>query len=646
MHSTRRFLIASAITAVLSVTAFGAAGDLDGDEPEITDRVARISYVSGKVSIRRAGSDEWEIAVTNLPVMEGDELSTEAGALLEIQFDASTHARVASNSYLKIATLGDGGIAFSLAEGSISITAKKFDPEKAYIEIDAPRSTVSVQRSGRYRVDAGSSGSEEIRVGVYEDGEARIYASNSGFTLRSGRTARIFIEGNFAGEWESGFASVISDEFDQWVADRSAEIARRLNGAYYGRYYDEDIYGAEELNDNGEWVHTRDYGYIWRPFRTSLSRYSNWSPYRYGHWRWLPVYGWTWVNDEPWGWATYHHGRWIWYNGSWYWSPYSYHRLKRSWWYPALIVLRVIDRSVCWYPLPYNRSYYNFNRHHYARNPRPPRNNQDRPIPAPTPALQIQLPVPEEPPFEKYAVKSEVPDGSVISMPIDDFGRRIGIPGKLPPQVGRRVISTEPIVSVELPKLPNIGDIRTKGGTDLRVEPPSRGPINIDDRAGAVKRDPGKPLDLSLRNKIIRGDRPVIVPEPGNTSPRDITDRKMVPATGAVGRPSAVKIDPGRSEPQREPQREPQPRYDLPRQKQEPQVEPVKRELPRYGPPKSDNPAAMKEPVWREPVKRSDPPPSKPLPRAEPSRKSEPPPRKTETVKPPVKAETRKKDDN
>src|SRR5213075_1768107 len=74
-----------------------------------------------------------------------------------------------------------------------------------------------------------------------------------------------------------------------------------------------------------------------------------------------PPYGWTWANDEPWGWATYHHGRWFYDAGYWYWSPYGYHRYAQSWWFPALVVLNVYDNNVCWYPLPYNYAYYNYN---------------------------------------------------------------------------------------------------------------------------------------------------------------------------------------------------------------------------------------------------------------------------------------------
>ena len=127
-------------------------------------------------------------------------------------------------------------------------------------------------------------------------------------------------------------------------------------------YVDDDIYGADDLNDNGTWRYTSDYGYLWRPNRSAISRYASWSPYRFGEWRWVPYYGWTWVNDEPWGWVTYHSGRWVHYRGAWYWSPYSWIRKRRSWWRPALVAIVNIGNRVCWYPLGYGSRYYDYNR--------------------------------------------------------------------------------------------------------------------------------------------------------------------------------------------------------------------------------------------------------------------------------------------
>jgi hypothetical protein len=346
------------------------ASEIDDYIPEVTDRVARISFVQGDVQIRRDDSPDWEVAVLNLPIVEGDEIATDANGRVEIQFNTYTHLRIAANSQVKFAGLKDAGIALSVPLGTVVIRASEFDGARAYFEVDAPKTTISIQKAGTYKIEAGVPDSLEVIVTASSGGEARVYSTDSGFTVKDGRRAKLYIGGTQSGEWETAQAERFSDEFDSWSVDRDVIIAQRIKDAYYDRYYDRDVYGAEDLNDYGEWINTRKYGYVWRPYQTSLSNYSDWSPYRYGQWRWIPQYGWTWVNDEPWGWATYHHGRWVWDNGGWYWTPYPQYRSSRSWWHPALVVISIIGGNVCWYPLPYDYAYYNYNSYYYGHHRR------------------------------------------------------------------------------------------------------------------------------------------------------------------------------------------------------------------------------------------------------------------------------------
>src|ERR1700730_4640831 len=48
-------------------------------------RVARLSYLKGKVSFLRAGVDQWSEATLNFPVTTGDRLYTEKDATAELQ---------------------------------------------------------------------------------------------------------------------------------------------------------------------------------------------------------------------------------------------------------------------------------------------------------------------------------------------------------------------------------------------------------------------------------------------------------------------------------------------------------------------------------------------------------------------------------
>jgi hypothetical protein len=75
--------------------------------------------------------------------------------------------------------------------------------------------------------------------------------------------------------------------------------------------------GYEDLDDQGTWSETPDYGRVWTPSGVP----SGWAPYQAGSWMWQDPYGWTWVSNESWGWAPYHYGRWVSVGGAWGWVP-------------------------------------------------------------------------------------------------------------------------------------------------------------------------------------------------------------------------------------------------------------------------------------------------------------------------------------
>jgi hypothetical protein len=276
---------------------------------------------------------------------------------MEIQVDARNFVRLGPDSVLRVVTLREEGIALSLSEGTATLRLARFNKDKEYFELDAPGTTVAAEKTGLYRLDVDRDGA--VRVTVRDDGRARLYSQDSGFVLRNNRTARL--AGSSAGEREWEFASVAGfDQWDQWNDERERYLASRLRHEGRERYYDTDVYGAEELDTYGDWSYTNDYGYVWSPHTTVINNYYDWAPYRYGRWAWVSPYGWTWVADEPWGWAPYHYGRWVYINGRWCWAPRGYgYSYRRAWWRPALVVFVTLDfgrdRHVCWYPLTHGQ---------------------------------------------------------------------------------------------------------------------------------------------------------------------------------------------------------------------------------------------------------------------------------------------------
>lgn len=98
-----------------------------------------------------------------------------------------------------------------------------------------------------------------------------------------------------------------------------------------------DFRSDGDLDANGRWIDTPEYGTVWQPVRVS----SDWQPYRFGRWAWTDA-GWAWVSDEPFGWAVYHYGRWGFAPAlGWYWVPGRV-------WAPAWVEWRFGDRYAGW----------------------------------------------------------------------------------------------------------------------------------------------------------------------------------------------------------------------------------------------------------------------------------------------------------
>ncbi len=664
MQNAKNFLRAVFLVIPLLLAGNVFAVVYDDYTPEVTARVARIGFLRGEAQIRRADSQDWERATQNLPIVEGDQLATASGSRLEIQFNSQTYLRLAENSYLKIVSLKDEGIAVSLPEGTLSLRALSFDKAKSFFEIDAPQTTIAVQKAGMYRVDAGNKNNSEMRIAVTDSGEARIYSENSGFMLRNGRSARLYLDGNFAGEWETGDASRYADEFDQWALDRDSTIAKRLRNANYDQYYDRDIYGAEDLSEYGEWVYTKKYGYVWKPYRDTTSRYADWSPYRYGHWRWIPPYGWTWVNDEPWGWATYHHGRWIWDDGYWAWTPYGQKRLRRSWWSPGLVVVTYSGSLICWYPLPYDYGYYDYNRHYRGRN-RGHRGgnttiiNNNTTVIVNNPPVN-QPPVNNQPEFtnEQRAERlrtpnlMRVPPGSVISVDASGFGRDTKGYRPAPTTTAQTIITKTPETIDSPPILPDMKDLNGKVSRDILIESPQiiTKDENVKIRTGASDRkDDSGSIDEKLRQTRIYGNRPPVQENLPQSETKTVTsgdernDRNETRKTGAVVRPerpqdggdSPVKIrrdtpvfSPRNDSDDKKEEREPV----RTRRNDENQSPPIyvpptpREEKPRYDPPPREEKPRYDPPPRPREERPQPPPPKREEPRQEEERKPSQPP--------------------
>jgi len=323
----------------------------DDDPPS---RVGRLSFLSGGVSFRPATMDDWTDATINYPLHGGDHLWTDAGARAELTV-GSNAMRLAPQSAFGFLALDDRTTQVRLSQGSLEVRVRNLGDDDSF-EIDTPAGAVSLLRPGTYRVDVDPTG--DTTTLTVRHGQADVTAAGSAFPVHSGDAA--VISGGDSPTYDIRDASR-PDDWEDWCSNRD----RRWDDSRTAHYVSRETIGYEDLDDNGEWRDTPDYGAVWLP-RTAVA---GWAPYRYGRWVWVEPWGWTWIDDAPWGFAPFHYGRWVYWDGAWAWVPGR--RVARPVYAPALVVF-VSGRSwgLGWFPLgpeePYVPAYHVSNT--YVRN--------------------------------------------------------------------------------------------------------------------------------------------------------------------------------------------------------------------------------------------------------------------------------------
>ena len=268
--------------------------------------VARLSIVNGDVTVQRGDSETRSAGAVNAPLMAGDIVAAGQGGRAEVQFDAANMVRLDSNSEVRLAELTPGRYQLQVGRGTVIFSQVR--DSRAQIEISIPQLAIRPKQKGAYRISV-LDDHAEITVRV---GQAEIFTPSGTETLDPGKT--MMVRGEASDPEFQMVNAIEQDEFDHWNAGRDQQLTRSLSS----RRVSPDIYGTEDMDQDGRWVNTPDYGTVWTPTVGD----PDWAPYRNGQWVWEDYYGWTWVSYDPWGWAPYHYGRWFFRGGiGWCWYP-------------------------------------------------------------------------------------------------------------------------------------------------------------------------------------------------------------------------------------------------------------------------------------------------------------------------------------
>lgn len=339
---TSRLKYGPALCALaLGCLAAAQAQDLQSDPPA---RAGRLSYTEGAVSLQPAGVQEWTAAPLNRPLTSGDRLWSDQNSRAEVDIGSAV-IRLGHDTGISFFDLDDRTAQIQLAAGTLIVGVRELEEGQVY-EVDTPNLAVSLLQPGVYRIEVNEAG--DTTVVKVSEGSAQ--AQGGGQNLAIGMQQMARFTGTQALMYDTGTLSA-PDDFDAWSAARE----RGLTGSPSREYVADAVPGTQDLDSNGTWQSTPEYGPVWMPTVV----FAGWAPYRFGYWAWIAPWGYTWIDEAAWGYAPFHYGRWVLWNHGWCWVPGPRH--VRPVYAPALVGwvggepasgrLAALGPRVGWFPL-------------------------------------------------------------------------------------------------------------------------------------------------------------------------------------------------------------------------------------------------------------------------------------------------------
>ena len=346
--------------SVLCLSLLGGLGHAQDNEPYVDDppeRAARLSFISGDVSLQPAGETDWTAALVNRPLTTGDKLWTEQNARAEIYVGPAA-VRLDDNTGFSFLNVDDDTIQMRVTAGVMNVSVRTLDGGE-HIEIATPNVALTLLRAGNYRVE------------VNDAGDATVVKVSLGSVQATGGAQDTVVYANQVATF-TGTDDVIAqygtlgpqDDFDSWSLERDRRDELAANSRTT-EYVSPEVTGYQDLEQHGSWSSEPGYGNVWAPTYVNVG----WAPYRYGRWVSISPWGWTWIDDAPWGYAPFHYGRWAHIRHRWCWVPGPRH--VRPVYAPALVGWGPSPRGhVSWFPLGPGEAYtpgYRYGRRYIER---------------------------------------------------------------------------------------------------------------------------------------------------------------------------------------------------------------------------------------------------------------------------------------
>lgn len=313
-----------------------------------------LKHVEGDVQVMTEETTDWVPASMNLPIREGDRLWVPDGGRAELKLQNGTVIRIGEETSLEVLLADPEVFQFYLDEGHAYVTvADSRDGKGQAVFPETPGGSFKAYGRSRFRVDVAEEGRTELSVL-----QGEVYVDQPKGQMKAVAGERLVLR---AGSTYPELAGLKPpDQWEQWNRNRDKGVSEAVVTPGT-RYLPEDLRPyAADLDSNGSWVSSPDYGYIWAP---TVVHVSSWAPYQLGRWVWIGG-DYVWISYEPWGWAPYHYGRWVHVDRhGWCWVP---PRRGSVYWGPGYVGWVHTPTHVSWVPLAPGETYYHHGRRNYG----------------------------------------------------------------------------------------------------------------------------------------------------------------------------------------------------------------------------------------------------------------------------------------
>jgi hypothetical protein len=252
------------------------------DKYLISAKAGKINSRSGKLSIQRRGSLDWQPSSRAIDDLDsGDVLRTEADGRAELLLNPGSYLRVAENTDIEFTDVSLDNLQFKVLRGSAIVEATGTDGTRLLAQINTPQTKILIDRNGLYRVNVSPATATEVLV--YK-GRASVGSANV-IIVKSGSKIVIENKDPSAGEIAK-FDKKNQDSFSSWSKQRASALAaanRSLTGrtvtSVLASFRNNGAFGYGYAPYFGLWVFdTSLSGYTFLPF------YARWSsPYGLGY---------------------------------------------------------------------------------------------------------------------------------------------------------------------------------------------------------------------------------------------------------------------------------------------------------------------------------------------------------------------------